>query len=236
MLLLYQLPAFSQVSSQDTSSLAMAVDAINKQYTKTIGENSLLFTGPEYLDYNKPYMNGNQFFGSGKLQNGTVHYYGIVFTEVPLLYDIKLDQIVIQPAINPLQFKLVDENVKYVVIEGHTFIRIIKNDSARYSVPTGYYDLMVDGAAKVLAKRTKKTQSRMGLYGLEGNYSEDTKFYLQKNNEFHIATSKQSVLRVLSDKKTALESYARQHKLKFKKATQEASIIKLVTYYNSLNN
>lgn len=229
------LPAFSQsISPADSGYVAAAVEAATTRYTKAIGDNSLLFTGPEYLDYNMPYMKGNQFFGTGKPQIGTVYYHGTVYTKVPLLYDMKLDQVVIQPPTNPLQFRLVDENVKYFVIDGHTFTRIIKDDSVRYSVPTGYYDLLVDGKAKVLAKRTKKTQTRRGLYGLEGSYLEETKLYLQKDNEFHPVTSRQSIVRLLSDRKTDLDSYARQHKLKFKKATQEASVIELVKYYNLL--
>ena len=232
---LSSLPAVSQsIGLADSGAVAAAVEAATTRYTKAIGDNSLLYTGPEYLDYNKPYMKGNQFFGLGKPQIGAVHYHGTLYTKVPLLYDMKLDQVVIQPPTNPLQFKLVDEHVKSFVIDGHTFTRIIKDDTVRYSIPTGYYDLLVDGNAKVLAKRTKKTQTRRGLYGLEGSYLEEAKFYLQKNNEFHPVTSRQSIVRLLSDKKTALDSYARQHRLQFKKASQEASVIELVKYYNSL--
>ncbi|GAB2472330.1 hypothetical protein GCM10011375_27910 [Hymenobacter qilianensis] len=232
---LSSLPAFSQqISPADSGAVATAVEAATLRYAKAIGDNSLLYTGPEYLDYNKPYMKGNQYFGTGKQQIGTVYYHGTAYTKVPLLYDMKLDQVVIQPPTNPLQFRLVDDNVQYFIIDGHTFTRLIQRDSARYSIPTGYYDLLVDGNAKVLAKRTKKILTRRGLYGLEGSYLEEAKFYLQKNNEFHPVTSRQSIVRLLSDKKTALDSYARQHKLKFKKSSQEAAIIELVNYYNSL--
>lgn len=232
----FPLAAVSQVIAPDTSSAAAAVQVAAKQYTAAIGNNSLLFTGPEYQDYNQPYMQGNQFFGAGKPQPGTVHYYETIYTKAPLQYDLKEDQLVIQPSFNPLQFKLVDEHVKYFVLAGHTFVRLVKNDTARYSLPTGYYDLVVDGPAQMLAKRTKKTQTRRGLYGLEGSYSEEAAFYLQKDNAFHAVSSRKSILRLLSDKKTNLESYARERRLKFKKATQEAAITELVRHYNSLQN
>ncbi|MBC6988088.1 hypothetical protein [Hymenobacter sp. BT491] len=230
------IPVFGQASPQDSASLTAAVTSAGKQYAQAMGPNTLLTNGPEYIDYKLPYMKGHQFFGDGSQQIGAVYFDGVLYKDVPLWYDIKLDQVVSQVVASPLKVRLVSEKITYFAFGEHTFTRIVTDSIADNSVPTGFYDLLVDGRARLLAKRVKVLHTKAGPNGIEGSFPEAVTYFLQQENRFYPVSSKNGVAKLLSDKKSELEAYARQHKLKFNKASRETSLAELVTYYNSVQS
>ncbi|PSR56126.1 hypothetical protein AHMF7605_22775 [Adhaeribacter arboris] len=226
--------AFSQVATNDSAYLATRINNLISQYDQAIGDQKILFNGKEYLTYDKYYLKGHQFFRSGEEQEGDVYYDGYLFTNVPLLYDVLLDQIVISEPNGSLLFKLENKKVNYFKVHDHTFIRLAADTLSESPVKTGFYDLLVDGKTKLLAKRVKRVYEDATIRGMEGEFITEDRFFIRKNDQYYPVSKKKAVLKILTDNKKELQKYSRNQHLKFKKETREYALVKLIQYYNNL--
>ena len=68
----------------------------------------------------------------------------------------------------------------------------------------------------------------------ESSFVEKDNFYILKNEVLYAVNDKNSVLDVLKDKKSSIEKFLHQSKLKYRK-NPESTMIKMVTYYDGLN-
>ncbi|QMU30079.1 hypothetical protein [Adhaeribacter radiodurans] len=226
--------AFSQVATNDSAYLAARITNLTNRYTQTIADAKHLFNGKEYLTYDKYYLKGNQFYKSDQEQEGEVYYDGYLFTNVPLLFDVMLDQIVISEPNGSLQFKLENKKVSYFKVHGHSFIRLVADTLTESPIKTGYYDLLVNGKTKLFAKRMKKVYEDATIRGMEGEFIIEDRFYIRRNDKYYPVGTKKTALNALADNKKELQKYSRSQHLKFKKEMREASLINLVQHYNQL--
>ncbi len=229
---IYSHYAFAQVAPTDSAFLAAAVNNLSERYTNAIGDEKHVFNGKEYLSSDKYYLKEHQFHKSDEEQEGEVYYEGYLFTKVPLLYDVVVDQIVVSEPNGSLQFKLANEKVAYFKVHGHTFIRLAADTLGQSIIRTGFYDLLLDGKAKVIAKRVKRSTEQPTIRGMEGEFLIEDKFFIRANNTYYPVSTKRSVLQVFPENKKELQKYIRSQRLKFKPESREASIIKLAQYYN----
>ncbi|MBC6988776.1 hypothetical protein [Hymenobacter sp. BT491] len=226
--------AFGQIASADSVAVNASEDMIYQQYIDEVENHSHLYNGTEYVNYDKPYIQGDQFFESNLEAAGGIYYDGFYFRNVPLLYDIYVDQLVIKHPASPLKMKLVNEKVKYFVLYGHTFVRLVSDSLTASPIRTGFYDLLFASQVKVLAKRAKDLQERATPTGLEGRFNEIDKFFIEKNKTYYQVGKKYTVVKLFPNKKSDLRKYVRSQKLKFTKNRREDSIVKLVRYYSTL--
>ncbi|WP_303312455.1 hypothetical protein [Hymenobacter sp. BT730] len=223
-------------SPADTVLLAQARQELASRYTKSLAKNASLYTGPEYLDYTKIYSKreGHQFFLSEQRQIGSVFYDGVQYEQVPLLYDTRLDQVITTLPDNPLNVRLNRSLVKHFTYADHRFI-YLKPDSASASVaPTGFYDVVFADGIQLLAHRSKRMQEHPKQSGVEVEFTETDKYFLRKDNLLYPIQTKQSLLKVLRDKRRELQQFAREQKLSFQKDSREAAFLQLVEHYVSL--
>ncbi|KAA5542884.1 hypothetical protein [Adhaeribacter rhizoryzae] len=198
-------------------------------YEEAIGDESHLYNGPQYINYDKYYLTGHQFFRTDDPSSSGILYDGVWYTQVPMLYDIVLDKIVLEHPTSEFMLSLVNEKVKYFNFLDHTFIRLEKDSLA--ALKTGFYDLLHDGQIQFLAKRTKNIQEQPTPYGMEGRFEQQTKYYIRKENTYYQVKDKRSVLNVLADKKKELQRHAREQKLQFRK-DREKAILELTQFYD----
>lgn len=226
--------ALGQAAPTDSAFLAAAANNLSDRYTNAIGDEKPIFNGKEYLNYDKYYLRGHQFYKSDEEQEGEVYYEGYLFTKVPLLYDVVLDQMVVSEPNGSLQFKLENEKTAYFKVHGHTFIRLAADTLGPLGMRTGFYDLLSAGKAKVMAKRNKRFIEQPTPRGMEGEFLIEDKFFIRANDTYYPVSKKKSVLQVFPENKKELQKYIRSQRLKFKKESRETSIVKLAQYYNSL--
>src|SRR5215475_3684807 len=79
--------------SADTSSRQNASKIVDVYY-QSLGEQSPLYNGSQYIEYPFIIQDGHPFFGSQGFVNATIRFEGMTFDEVPTLYDIVRDQVV----------------------------------------------------------------------------------------------------------------------------------------------
>ncbi|WP_181308102.1 hypothetical protein [Rufibacter sp. XAAS-G3-1] len=204
-------------------------------YQQATQTESHLFNGPQYVDYRRQMREGHQFFLQDAAATGNVHYDGASYDQVPMLYDLVKDEVIIMRN-NLLMQKLVSEKVASFELNGHRFVRHVAPQSAdSSSLPTGFYDVLHDGTSKMLVKRQKQMEEKVEDKFLIEIYSHRDKFFLGKEKTFYQVRSKKSVYQLLKDKKKELKKYARSNKLRFRKQREEG-ILALITYYDTLRN
>lgn len=225
---------FVSSAQTDSSFVSKAVQVASAHYQKAIGVQTHLYSGPEYYVPSKSYVQGHPFFTDKSYQNGQLTYDEARFEEIPMLYDLVLDQLlIINQGSGHAQF-LVKDRVASFVLNGHTFVRLQPDSGNLADLQPGFYDLRYNGqAADLIIKRGKYLYERTSSDGLEGEYRVANKYYILKADEFHPVSSKASVLRVLQDQKKPLRKFASTQNLKFSNNREDA-ILQLLRYYDKL--
>ena len=118
----------------------------------TIGINSLLYNGTEYIkqfDQTK----GTPFFPTEKT-NGSVFYFGNWYQNLDLLYDIQDDIVVTRDAQGLLKMRLTREKLDEFMVNGHHFVKI------KLTTPAGeFYEQFYKGQRSLLMQWRKVTES-----------------------------------------------------------------------------
>ncbi|UOQ52068.1 hypothetical protein [Hymenobacter cellulosivorans] len=227
--------AVGQAPAHDSGLVATAAARLGNLQMVPVEDNSNLYNGTEYVHYEKNYrtVKGHQFFLAAEEQTGDIFYDGALYLKVPLQYDIRYDQLVLRFPGTPYQLKLLNEKVAYFTVSGRRFVRVAAGPAPE-SLPTGFYEALSEGRAQLLAKRLKKTRETLTGGAVELSFQESNRFYLEKDGKTYSIGGKGDLLTALADKKKELRQYVSTQKLKFSKSKQEASLVKLVQYYDTL--
>jgi hypothetical protein len=221
------------MADADTAFLQRAINDAETAYKEKAGMQTHLYNGTEYVDYRQFYLKGHQFFESNQFAKGDIYYDGAWHKQVPILYDVVLDEVIIPHNSSGSKIKLIYSKVDTVNIWDHTFVQYKSTGAEQELLPPGLYDLLHQGSVKFLVKRSKNIQERTSINGMEGEFRVGDKLYLGKDSAYYQVSSKRSVYKVLHDKEKLLRKYASAQKLKFRKNKEEA-ILALVQYYSSL--
>ncbi|MEJ8757490.1 hypothetical protein WG947_10805 [Pontibacter sp. H259] len=232
-LLLIPNTSAAQAAPPDTSFIQQSVTNAVQSYSEAMGLQAHIYNGPEYYQPAKPYLTGHQFFGSKNYEPSAVYYDGAWFNNVPLLYDVMIDEVITTHKASGYSQMLVKAKLDTFKLHGHTFIHIQNSSAATKTIAPGYYDLLHNGSIQVLSQRKKELQERATQTGMEGEYNEVDKFYVVKDGVYTQVASKVALLKVLRDKKKPLNKYARANKLKFRKQ-RESAIVSIAKHYETL--
>ncbi|AMR28411.1 hypothetical protein A0257_15810 [Hymenobacter psoromatis] len=207
--------------------------AAQRYYAATQADSHLL-NGTEYVSRPKPYVQGSPFFLLPSPQPGSLRYDGFDFVAVPMLYDCHLDRVVVLPPSRAIALQLVPEKVASFTLGGHHFVRLTTDSVANPQVRTGFYDLLVDGPARLLARRTRKLSERPTQFGMEGYYDETIRYVLQRDTDYYVVSRLRDITAIFPTKKADLQRFARSRHLSFREEGRAASLTALVAYYNTL--
>jgi hypothetical protein len=228
--------AAGQAMGTDSSALSLAVVNMQSQRAEPLANDSHLYNGTEYISYEKKFrrVEGHQYFLSNEQQKGSIFYDGSLYQDIPLWYDIKLDQVILSYPKTIFKVKLVTEKLQYFTIKNHAFIYVNQAQTDKSTAPIGFYELLLDGPVKVLAKRSKRSNEQLIGNEVVLYFEQTDKFFIQKSDKLYPVNGKKSLLAIFPEKKKELRRYAATNKLKFKKVTQEEDFISLVKYFSSL--
>ncbi|TGD79404.1 hypothetical protein [Hymenobacter wooponensis] len=224
-----------QNSGGESSLVSTSSTNFLQQHTGGATINSRLYNGPEYIFYNKYYRNnvGHQFFNIPEEKPGEVEYDGRYFTNIPLLYDTHLDQVVLTHPTSSLKFRLVNEKVQSFKLQGHTFVRLIAQPVTKPIITTGFYDLLFDKGLQVYAKWEKEMKTKAEQNAVHAIFTEHTNYYAFKDNNYYHINSINDLADLFPENKSDIQKYARSNKLKFNKANRATTLIKLAQYSTS---
>jgi len=222
---------FAQYAKPDTAFLTLAKQHQEKLYDQFIHGQSRLYNGSEYRDYLSK-DEEHPYFGPDDWAYGDILYDDELYKNVPMFYDLSRDKVITEHILNGAKLELVSEKVMRFSLNGHTFVRLRKDESKVIS--DGLYDLLYDGASKVYARREKTLQEKVESNDILTRFEERNRLFILKNGTYFLVKKKGSVLEVFQDRKQELKSFLNKNKISFK-TDRESAIVRAAAFYDVQN-
>jgi len=223
---------FGQSEVQDSIKCNNAFSNTIALYTETIGVQAGIYNG---CDYQYERINsGHVFFETNDLVKGSIVYDHIEYRDVPMLYDIVRDELVIQGNYQPYFILLASYKVSQFSLSGHTFTRISADSLTGTAIQTGFYQCLYNGKTKAWVKNRKGIEESIDNGNiLKKTAVEKNKWFISKQGTYYEVQGKSSVLKVLADKKKEIQQYTKQNKIKFKN-NMDVALARIVAYYDTI--
>lgn len=223
--------AFTQ-GQRDTAFLAAAKNNALAEYAAALRTQARLYNGSKYLAPEHS-LEEHPYFISPDWINGSVHYDGEYFEDVPLMYDLYNQVLIAEHRASGNPIRLVEEKLKHFTLEDHYFERII-NDSVGNSLPaTGLYEVLYNGPTRILARRQQLLREQIINTEIETSYDEKSRYFLLVNGRFFPVKGLASALKLLADRKNDIKRFLRQKKLKFSD-NRELALKSIAGYYDQM--
>ncbi|GAA4350978.1 hypothetical protein GCM10023185_09260 [Hymenobacter saemangeumensis] len=228
-------PARGQ-SATPEPALAASVAALQARYDESFPGQPQLYSGTEYVDYSKRYHAriGHQFFLDAAPLPGSVEYDGYRHRNVALAYDLVRDKLLLTQPGSPILLQLVSERVSRFDLAGHRFVQLLPDSTAASAMRPGYYEVLVDSASQVLAKRSKTMQQLLVNRNIDVKFSPADKLFVRRGDTYYPVSKKKAALHAFADRSKEMQQYVQEHKLSFRKDQLEASLVLLARHYNLL--
>ncbi|WP_299290251.1 hypothetical protein [uncultured Mucilaginibacter sp.] len=219
----------------DTSSGQQKINSVIQNFTTAIGENSRLYNGPEYDQYNF-FIKGNAYYDDVNVWKfGSVKYDDVTYNNVPMMYDVYKDCVVVLHYNKAFSYILLNDKLHYFNLADHHFVAVNVDSLNNPGIRNGIYNQLYKGKTEVLTKTSKTIQT--GTTGnLESYFSPGKKgIYLKKGTEYYNINGLSSILKALQDKKKQVQLFISDNRIKYK-ADPEQALVKIASYYDQLSN
>jgi len=238
--LLSAFKATTQTSYTDSTRLKTAVQNAVNLFNEEVGGNTHLFNGPEHRGYMRP-ATSHPYFLNEDIHIGSIYYDGIFYDNVPLMYDILNDNVITLQYVkdSSIQYRsifkidLFRDRTGSFSIPGHDFVKI-EADSNTGKMKSGFYELLYNGKAKVVVRRTKVYAEEIKRE-LERRYDSSSTYYILKKGTYYPIKNKGDVLDVFKDKRREISAFISKNKLKYRRQREEL-ITGATRYYEQLTN
>jgi hypothetical protein len=167
------------------------------------------------------------------LEEGSVMYDGILYPNVQLLYDIVLEEVVVEHFNKYYKIILPKQRVTHFSLLNHTFQWINTDSLQKPVLSTGFYENLYEGKVKLLAKRTKIMEESIDAGRVEKEFIQINRFFIAKDNKYYPVKNKKSVLKVFDEHKKEIRKYFRSLRINFKE-DREAAIVKMTQHYDKI--
>ncbi|HZX57476.1 MAG TPA: hypothetical protein VFE54_02080 [Mucilaginibacter sp.] len=229
---------FGQAAPADSSVVQNATAQTIANFYISIGQQSRLYSGHEYLPYERT-IKGNALYplDAETWASGEVNYDGVLYKGVPMMYDIYKDVLVVLLYNHFSMYTLLNERVHDFTFSGHHFVRVVADSlvNDKSGISTGFYNQLYGGKVEVLAKRIKTIQNSTNIaISLETYFIAKTVYYVRKGNTYYEVSGQSSFLNVLKDKKPLLQKYIKDNNIKFRQ-DPESAMASLAAYYDQNN-
>ena len=228
-------PQLAAQATTNTPELkaASGVTIVEGRYRQAAGPYAALYNGAEHPDYD-PRMIGSAYFGGNEWQTGSVYYDGVLFTQVPLKYDLVRGKLVVQHTNGFSKLELVNARLDSFGVDGHTFIHI-RPTGVPGALAPGFYDRLVSGPITVLARRQKTIREYIEGMEVKREVNEKYDYYVLQNGVYHTIDKQRDLLNLFGDHRKEVLQQWRSAGVKFRRQ-KEASIVLAAQFYNQLNS
>jgi len=206
--------------------------AINTYY-HSLGDQSPLYNGSEYLESGTVLQEGHVFFESQIFVKGTIWFDGMLFTDVPTLYDIVKDEVIIEHYSGGYKINLPAEKIEYFTLGTHKFVRLAPDSSGQ--IKAGFYEILYDRETKLFAKRIKRIREEHSNYQITNVIVQSNSRYIKKGGIYYPIKNLHSLLAVLKTKKKEIQQYFKKNNIKYNNDPENAMTIALGLYDRSTN-
>lgn len=175
-----------------------------------------LITGGQYQEPSR-LIEGDPYYFSRQFEKGSLAINGIVYPEVPLLYDIYRDQVVTFHPVFNQKILIKPEKIRGFQLANGTQFRYFAGNEAHIRDGNGIYEVLGEGTCLALAKRFKTTKPKREISKYDEIYVEKSDYFLLKNGEFFQVTNESRVLAILGLEKKDVRKMLKSQGLSFKR-------------------
>jgi hypothetical protein len=223
---------FAQYKQVDTASADRVSENMVDYFNKAVGQQSRIFTGPMFDPYKFVSKTNANFNDTTGFTTGTITYEGILYKDVPLIYNIERDLVESVLYNNFSVYTLQSERVEDFDIWGHHFIRLVP-DSLNKQMDIGFYDELYHKKLQILVRREKSIQEETTTTTIHYVFTPRTNYYIKKRGLYYNINSQGKLLDVLKDKKKELKQFLKDKSIRYKD-NPEQNMVLLVAYYDQL--
>jgi hypothetical protein len=224
-------------SQPDADSVIYKQSIFNlaSRFDQVIGEESWLYNGYSFRSYD-PGIKGSPFLEDATgWRNGSVTYDGETYQNVPMLYDINADHLIVLLDNHSSPYRLVNNKIASFDLMARHFIRISGNSGG---LKAGFYEQLYGGRSAVLNKWEKTINTSRGGSGMERIFvpiNDNKEYYIKKGDKYYSVGDARlgAVLDFFKDRKKELKQYIRDNKIKFN-SLHDLALVNLVTYYDQI--
>ena len=196
-------------------------------YYQSLQQQSGLYNGREYLQYVHLLKEGHPYLDTSALTNGSVHYDGIIYKNVPMLYDLVKDELIIQHFNKVFLLQLVYSKIDSFSLLGHHFMHLGRDSITGENIQEGFYDMLYNGKIKLYVRRRKFIKEYIRNMEVERNVYQKDQYFLYKDGVYHDIYTESSILKLLKDKRAGIRQALRKQGIRFRRDRELA--MKLMT-------
>lgn len=185
-------------------------------YTHSPAAGAGLYNGPIYSGYDR-HAQGHPFFLSDSLLNGSVHYAGVLYPDIPLSYDMVQQIVIMQDKRKDLRFQLNTEQIRYFILAGRFIIRLIPDSTAANAPAPGFYEQLYKGRATALARHEKVVKEIGKADENLSRYREYDTWYLEINDRYYLIRNDRSLTAAFGGEGSHVRDLLRKNHIRFKK-------------------
>lgn len=209
--LFFSCDCFSQAASPAT----LSADSIQNWYMGEVKGANLLYNGALY-EGSYARVAGNAYWRTDSFQNGWISYRGIIYKNVPLMYDLVRNE-TLTKSFQQYPIRLENSRVDSFGIGGATFLGIHNDTTAGNPLRDNLYQLIFrEQGLYVYAAQSKRIITPMHAENADTIVS-SVNYYLSYNYKNYNINSANDFVRVFPKEKEALKHFWKQHHLVFKK-------------------
>ncbi len=222
----------AQLLGQDSLTNRLAFDQAVRQYHEYLTPEAGLYRGGEYARYAFTFKEGHPFFEQDHMRRGAVLYKGILYNDVPLIYDLVQESLVTNDVYNTYLIALINEELDSFTIENNIFIHL--RDSRDPTQPrAGFYQQLYKGHT-CLMKKERKTIREEISNTVERYIDYSVSYYLKKEDTWYPVNNRKSLFHALRDNGPELKKFMRKNKLRLRE-DKENVLLKVAAWYDSLH-
>ena len=217
--------AAAQTSYADSIRNA-AIHHATTTYLEYVGSQAPLYNGPVYRDQRASINSGSPFFKTAQPLAGTIQFNGILYENIPLLFDVLGKKVLTPLPGSPQTLIEIDLNkVSFFAVEESRFVRIPQSND--------FLEVLHEGEKSSIYRMYRK-EVKEDLSGqfTERNITEIKTVYVLKEGILHKITNRNALLKVYADKRKELANFLQQEKSDMKKDPASAAIAAARFYDN----
>lgn len=215
--------------NNDSTLVWNAVSYIKEVYNSSLNVELPIFNGRQHYVYSS-LIEGNAYYPYDEWREGTVVYDGIAYNNILIKYDILKDEVIISSSESRIFIALFTPRVKEFSFFGFKFINLKKGN--KLLLPEGFYQVLAEGQATVLAKATKTIKEEIINNELNRKFEQETRYYIVKGDKYHYIRNKESLLGSLQEKRKAVQDFISKRKLRYRRQREE-TIVAAAKFYNN---
>jgi hypothetical protein len=225
--------AAAQSQREDSIFYQLAFNHTVTVYYDQLGDQSRIFNGTKYPDFEYKFQKGSPFFLSENPLPGSVVYDSVYYPDLSVFFDDYRQYLVVVDQF--FKLKLINEKVSSFQIGDHHFVRfpISKNNGLPYS---GYYEVIYSGRSRVLKRIVKNYREQLSIpEGITRILDEQVHYFIKRGEIFEPVNSKRELLNFMNDHRKDVQKFIRKKGLSYHE-DMENILIQAASYYDQLDN